>query len=74
MIVLDSNLFRLASLPVRANPPLIVDADAILSGAIATHEFESIAGRGALILQIVRIFQVQQFTAGSLLDGRRQFA
>lgn len=45
MIIYDFNLFRPAIRPAKANAPLIVNSNAVLTGSISLERFETVAGR-----------------------------
>ena len=45
MVIHDLDIVRIARSPVEADAPLIVDADAVLTLAIAVKSFETIARR-----------------------------
>src|SRR5205823_12633221 len=62
VVVDDFHFVRIIVLPSEANPPLIVDADRMLSLAFALQRFQSVAGRQA---QIVEPFGVVQQTEPS---------
>ena len=53
MIVDDLDVRRaaLASAPFKAYPPLIVDADTELTGAVAFQGFEPVASQGAQLIE-----------------------
>jgi hypothetical protein len=51
VIVHDFDLFGLALIPNKANSPLIVNADAVLSGTVAMQGFQAVRGRYAQIIQ-----------------------
>ena len=44
MVVDDFHLVGVAVTPTKANPPLIVDADAVLTFPISTQCFQTVAG------------------------------
>jgi len=44
MIVNNFNIFRVSILPDEAHPKLIVDADAMLTGAITSEWFKAVTG------------------------------
>lgn len=46
MVVNDLNVVGIAILPAKADAPLIIDANTVLSGAIPVELFEPIARRG----------------------------
>lgn len=54
------------SLPGKANPPLIVDPDAVLSGSIPFQPFQSVARRGEQVLDVRCIVEHGQFPLGRL--------
>lgn len=54
MVVNDLDLERIAVLPAETNSPLIIDADAVLSGSITTELLEPIPGRHAQIRKCFR--------------------
>jgi hypothetical protein len=66
MVVHNLNVVRVAVAPDEAQPPLIVDADAVLSDAIACQRLQPIAGRLTEIFQVGRRRQRAQFAAGHL--------
>lgn len=45
MIVNNQDLVRIAILPTKADPPLLIDANTVLSGPIAFKSLEAIARR-----------------------------
>jgi hypothetical protein len=47
----ERHLVRIPLVPAKADAPLVVDANAMLSGAIAFQLLESVAGRHAQIVQ-----------------------
>src|ERR1700752_5476023 len=46
VVVDDFDLVRIVVTPNKANPPLIVDADRMLSAPVALQRFQAIGGRG----------------------------
>lgn len=54
MVVDDLNVVRVAVRPPKADPPLIVDPDAVLSSTIAAQLLEPIAWRRPQILKLNR--------------------
>jgi hypothetical protein len=52
MIINNFNIVGVAVLKAEANPPLFVDADAPLSGAITHKLFQPVAGRDAQIFHL----------------------
>ena len=57
MIVNDLGFVRIAVLPAKADPPLIVDSDTVLSGAIACELLQAVAGRDTKVTE--RLGRVQ---------------
>src|SRR5271157_1101561 len=51
---LDVAWSRLAVLPIETNPPLRVDADAVLARSVAAQRLEPVAGQGPQILKTGR--------------------
>jgi len=58
MIVNDLNVSGFIINPFKANAPLTVDANAVLSGPVALQFFKMVAGGSQKILQIFGIIQV----------------
>lgn len=54
--------------PDEAKPELIVDADAVLPGPIATQGFQTIPGRDPQVIQRCRDLEHVQLAQGDLLD------
>ncbi len=50
MVVDDFDLVRMSIPPNEANPPLVVNPDAVLAFAIANEPFEAISGQCSKIL------------------------
>ena len=55
----------------QAEPPLLVDADAVLSLTISRERFETIARRNTKILKTHRSIKLLQFAEGALSNVRR---
>jgi hypothetical protein len=49
VVVDDLNVFRTGGCPSKADPPLLVDADAVVAGAITRELLEPIAWRDSEI-------------------------
>jgi hypothetical protein len=54
--------------PLKADPPLIVDANTVLAGTVATQPFQAIGRRHAQILQRLRPAKHTQLAQGNLLN------
>jgi hypothetical protein len=74
MVVDDFDMRRSSLIPYKADAPLIIDPDRILSLAIRSKRFEAIAGRDAKVTQGARLIQKTQFSERNVLDVRRQFS
>jgi hypothetical protein len=74
MIIHDFHLLRIATAPDEANPPLIINADAVLAGAVTFQGFQPITRRRKQIGQCPRPVQVFQLAPGGVLNVRRQLA
>jgi hypothetical protein len=61
VIVHDFDLFGLALIPNKANSPLIVNADAVLSGTITVQGFQTVRGRYTQIIQGLTCVQYVEF-------------
>ena len=60
MIVDDLDVVGIAVTPTKANPPLVVDPDAVLSFAVASQGLQSIAGRCLQIAETARAVDLGQ--------------
>ena len=69
MIVDDLNLIRFAVGPDEANPPLVIDPHAVLTGSISLERLQAIARWDAKVLQPPSRVKVQQFAPTYTLDG-----
>lgn len=58
----------LAVAPEEADSPLVVDADAVLAGAVALQGFEGVAGRNAKIVKALGGMEKEQLATGRDLD------
>jgi len=72
MIIHNFNVMRVLALPAEANAPLVVDADAVLSGAVALQGFQVIAGRQPQVAQLARTVKLRELAERHALDLRRQ--
>src|SRR6516225_543020 len=64
MIIYDLNIKRVAFLEAKTDAPLIVDADAPLTFAVATQGFQSVAGRHAKIVERMGVLDHLQLALG----------
>src|SRR6185437_4847178 len=72
MIVHDFRVPRLAVAPDKTDPPLLVDADAVLPGPVALEPFQAVAGRIAQVVHRCCRIERMQFCLRPLLDLRWQ--
>ena len=72
MVVNDLNVARArsASRPLKADPPLVIDPNAVLSLSVAFQGFESVAGQRAQILKLDRRFHAIQLEPRRAIDSR----
>jgi hypothetical protein len=68
MVVNDPDIIGCSVMPSKTDPPLLIDADAVLPPPIALQRFEPIAGRYAEIVQRSGLIQHTQLTQSSRLD------
>ena len=68
MVVADFHILCVAISPTKAHTILIVDANAVLSGAIAFECFQTIARRYAKIFHYGSSVQILPFPASRTLD------
>lgn len=72
MVVHNFHVQRIFAVPAEANPPLVIDADAVLAFAVVFQRFQMIAIRHAQIIQAARLIQQQQFPPRHALNLVRQ--
>jgi hypothetical protein len=72
MIIHNFNVVRVFAVPAEANAPLVVDAYAVLSGAIAFQGFQAVAGWQGLVAQFARAIKLRELSQGHALNLRRQ--
>jgi len=72
MVVNDFHLVRVCPFPAEAQTPLIIDPDAVLTGTGTLQGFQSVAWRGAKVVQPARLVQPQQLASGHPLNLRGQ--
>jgi hypothetical protein len=71
VVVNDFNVGRTSVCPSKANPKLIIDADAVLPLPVRLQRLEPIAGWDPEVLQDVGLVQLVQSTPGSSPEVRR---
>ena len=74
MIVDDLDVPGFAVAPHKTDPPLVVNANAALTLAVAVQSLQTIAGRHTQIVELLRRVDRQQLRAGAPLNLRRQIA
>jgi hypothetical protein len=72
MIIHNFNFVRVFTVPTEARSPLVVDADAVLSGAVASQRFQMIAGRQGQVTQFARAIKLRELSQGHALNLWRQ--
>jgi hypothetical protein len=69
-MTIDNLHFKsIRSLPPKADPPLIVDADAVLSLPIPTENLQAVSWWRSKIAKFDGTVQLAQFPASHLLEG-----
>ena len=71
MVVRNFNVQRILALPAEANPPLVIDADAVLAFAVVFQSFQVVAIRDAQVIQVPRLMQEEQFPPRHALNPVR---
>ena len=72
MVVHNFHVQRIFALPAEANPPLVIDTDAVLPVPVALQRFKPISRWSAQILQAPGLVQQQQLSPSRPLNLRRQ--
>lgn len=62
MIIHDFYILGACTGPAKAEPELVVDPNAVLSGAVASERFKSVARRNAQVIKSSRHFKLPQFS------------
>jgi hypothetical protein len=68
MIVYDFDIASFIINPRKANTPLRIDPNTILTGSISGQLFQTISGRCSQILYIFGFMQIEQFATRGSLD------
>jgi len=68
VVVHDLDVVRIAAVPSEADPPLVVDPDAVLACAIAAQPFQAVSRRHAKIVQPRRGIQHPELSQSHLLN------
>lgn len=72
MIVDDFDIESVALAPSEANPPLVIDADAVLTSAVARELLKSIPWGNSQIRNCTRGIEDREFPVGRTLKIRRK--
>ena len=72
MVIDDLDIEHVAILPSEADAPLLVDADAVLAGAVALECLERVRWGNHQIAQIRSAIEVLQLRARAALDAMRK--
>jgi hypothetical protein len=73
MIIYNLNLFCVPVSPLETDPPLLVDANAVLTDPIPSQSFQPVPGWHPQSVQPARRIQHPQLPQGQLLQLSRQF-
>ena len=68
MIIHDLDLVGVPITPDETNPPLVIDANAVLSGPVSRQRFQPVAGWHTQILQRPRTVQVFELAPRRVLN------
>jgi hypothetical protein len=72
MVVNNFNVERVPRLPPKADSPLIVDTNTVLSGSLSPEPLQAVRRRHAQILKGSSPMEHPKFAQGNLLDISRQ--
>jgi len=72
VVIHNLHIKGIALLPDKTDPPLVIDADAVLARPVTLQSFQSVGGWYAQIIQVPGVVQHAQLTPGKLLDCLRQ--
>jgi hypothetical protein len=61
VVINDLNIFRRTAAPAKADPPLVVNPDAVLAHALSFESFETIARWNTQIVEPRRNLKLPQF-------------
>jgi hypothetical protein len=71
MVIDDFNVMHIPLNPFEAYPPLIVDADAVLTGAVTLERFQAISRRNPQIFEPGSAGQKFELSPRHALDGAK---
>jgi len=69
MIIHNLHIKRIAPSPAKTDPPLIVNADAVLSLPFSLEGLQAVSGRGSKVAQLHGAVQLSQFPARGPFNG-----
>jgi len=72
VVIDDFDVEDIPTIPTKANPPLIVDSDAVLSLACSLQSFQTVRRRDPKIGKSTRTIQHSQFPQSHLVNIARQ--
>lgn len=70
MVIHNLDFMSIAGIPAEANPPLIVNPDAVLAGAVSSQFLQSIPWRDTKIAESLRCVQHPKLPERHTLDVR----
>jgi len=73
VVIYNFYIFCTLTYPVKAYPPLIVDANAVLTGTITPECFEMIAWRHLQVIESNRDIELAKFASRNLANIRESF-
>lgn len=72
MVVADFHVMGVLSLPAKADAPLVVDTDRVLSNSVSSERLQTITGWHSKIVQRARSIQLHELPQGNTYDlGRK---
>jgi hypothetical protein len=74
VVVHDLNVVCIATVPPEADPPLVVDPDAVLASAITAQSFKTVARGHPKIVKLGRSIQHPELSQSHLLRTRSESA
>jgi hypothetical protein len=72
MIINDLHRFGVAANPPKANPPLSLDPDTVLTFPVSPQRFQAVRRRDAQVCEILRRVEHDEFSQGRTLNVRRE--
>jgi hypothetical protein len=74
VVVHDLDISRVSCIPGEADPPLVIDSNAELTGAIPHESLQAIRRRNSKILECACSVDHPKLSKGDALDVSRQFS